>query len=128
MTNPLPLLKSFNMRTLLITTLIMFSAFLLSCSKVEFDEGKESFLQQDYRKAFIRLMPSAKSGNAEAQYAIGYMYYTGQGTVQNREKAKEWISKSARQNYPTAISALKQINNPPYSPYKPSNNPALNPL
>ena len=107
---------------------LVFVVLFAGCSKLEFNEGKDSFLHQDYRKAFIRLMPSARAGNAEAQYAIGYMYYTGQGTVQNREEAKLWIAKSAKQGNSAAISALSQLTRPSHSPYTPSTNPGLRPL
>ncbi len=49
-------------------------------------EGIRSFQVQDYRQAFIRLKPAAEHGQPDAQYAIGYMYYYGQGVVEDREK------------------------------------------
>lgn len=70
-------------------------------------EGIESFRAQDFRRAFIRLMPEAEKGQADAQYAVGYMYYYGQGVVENREKAWLWINRAARQGQRDAIVAFK---------------------
>ena len=76
-------------------------------------EGIISFQRQDYRQAFIRLMPAAKAGNAEAQYAVGYMYYYGQGVVENRKQAWYWILLAAKAGQIDAIQAMKIV--PPSS-------------
>lgn len=115
-----------NSKHILALVFLIFS--ICSCSELELKEGQENFEKQDYRSAFIRLTPAARAGNPEAQYAVGYMYYTGQGTVQNRDKAKEWIKKAARQGNKNAIAALNKLNNKPVSPYEPSKNPKYQPL
>lgn len=69
-------------------------------------EGITSFKVQDYRRAFIRLMPEAERGNPDAQYAIGYMYYYGQGVIENREKAWFWINKAASKGQQDALVAI----------------------
>ena len=70
------------------------------------EHGIESFRVQDYRQAFIRLLPEAKAGQADAQYAVGYMYYYGQGVVENRKKAWYWIERAANAGQSDAVSAL----------------------
>ena len=70
-------------------------------------EGIHSFKLQDYRRAFVLLMPVAKAGNPDAQYAIGYMYYYAEGVVEDRKKAWFWISCAAKAGQPDAIVALK---------------------
>jgi len=42
----------------------------------------------------------AEQGNAEAQYKVGEMYETGRGVDQDREKAREWYTKAAKQDHP----------------------------
>lgn len=82
------------------------------CSTVRdynLQEGIRSFRVQDYRHAFIRLKPEAEKGQRDAQYAIGYMYYYGQGVIENRRKACFWITKAAKAGQPEAIVALKKI-------------------
>lgn len=70
-------------------------------------EGIKSFQVQDYRQAFIRLKPEAIEGQADAQYAVGYMYYYGQGVVENRKKAWYWINCAARKGQPDAMLAVR---------------------
>jgi len=73
------------------------------------ERGETSYKRQDYRQAFIRLEPVAKAGNMDAQYAIGYMYYYGQGVVEDRTKALGWMKKAAEQGNSDAIKALSML-------------------
>ena len=69
-------------------------------------EGIHSFQVQDYRQAFIRLKPEAQKGQPDAQYAVGYMYYYGQGVVEDRKRAWYWITCAAKAGQPDAIEAM----------------------
>lgn len=83
---------------------------LVACSSAyNLREGIESFRAQDYRKAFIRLKPEAEKGQPDAQYAVGYMYYYGQGVVEDRQKAWLWINKAASFGQPDAVVAVKLL-------------------
>ena len=106
------------------------SVLLQACLGVNarYHAGIESFKKQNFRDAFIRLLPVAKKGNPEAQYAVGYMYYYGQGVVPDKRKAFFWIRKAAHLGQPDAVDALKILHDKPLSPYRPSNNPKKNPL
>ncbi len=79
-------------------------------SSLNLTQGINSFRVQDYRSAFVRLKPEAEKGNAEAQYAVGYMYYYGQGVVEDRRKAWYWITKSAESGNKDAIKAVGLLN------------------
>lgn len=83
--------------------------FLSACATgaVNLREGIHSFQVQDYRQAFIRLKPEADKGQPDAQYAIGYMYYYGQGVVEDRKKAWYWITCAAKAGQADAIQAVK---------------------
>lgn len=90
----------------------LFLLTLVSCATIRnhnLQEGIHSFRVQDYRHAFIRLKPEAMRGQRDAQYAVGYMYYYGQGVVENRKKACYWISQAAKAGQPEAIIALQKI-------------------
>lgn len=76
-------------------------------------DGIESFRGQDYRRAFIRLKPEAEKGQRDAQYAVGYMYYYGQGVVEDRDKAWFWIHRAADLGQPDAIAAVKILGSAP---------------
>lgn len=69
--------------------------------------GINSFRVQDYRQAFLRLKPEAERGQPDAQYAVGYMYYYGQGVVENRKFADYWINKAAEAGQSEALAAKK---------------------
>lgn len=93
---------------------VLCSYLLLSgCFKhLNLQEGIQSFQMQNYRDAFIRLKPEAEKGQPDAQYAIGYMYYYGQGVVENRKKACYWIHRAALAGQPDAIAATKILKIP----------------
>ena len=76
-------------------------------SGVNLREGIRSFQVQDYRQAFIRLKPEADKGQLDAEYAIGYMYYYGQGVVEDRKKAWYWITRAAKSGQVDAQQAVK---------------------
>ena len=105
---------------------VLLSACVNSLSSL--NSGIENFKKQNYRTAFIKLMPIAEAGNPDAQYAIGYMYYYGQGVVEDREKASHWMKLAARQGQPQAQKALHILNSRPRSPYAPSPNPKKRPI
>ena len=87
--------------------LIVFCILLMgACNSLNLREGIQSFRAQDYRKAFIRLKPEAEKGQPDAQYAVGYMYYYGQGVVENRKKAWFWINKAASMDQRDALVAV----------------------
>ncbi len=69
-------------------------------------EGKESFQQQDYEGAMSKLLPAAKRGDPDAEYAVGYMFFYGKGVIENQAEGKEWISAAAKQGQPQAIKAM----------------------
>jgi TPR repeat protein len=90
---------------------VIISCILTGCisSSLNLSEGIKSFQVQDYRQAFIRLKPEALKGQADAEYAIGYMYYYGQGVVEDRQKAWYWITKAAKSGNKDAILAIEVL-------------------
>lgn len=89
--------------------LISISILLVGCTTNQYNlrEGIQSFKAQDYRQAFIRLKPQAEKGQPDAQYAVGYMYYYGQGVVEDRQQAWYWINCAAKAGQPDAIEAAR---------------------
>lgn len=75
----------------------------------ELEVGIKYFKAGHYRQAYLRLKPEAEEGQRDAQYAVGYMYYYGQGVVEDRNQAHYWICKAAHAGQPEAIEALKRI-------------------
>jgi len=87
--------------------------FVLAClhsgcinKNLSYEEGIASFRHQDYRRAFIRLLPEAINGRPDAQYAVGYMYYYGEGVTEDRKEAWKWIAKAGRAGQIDAVEAM----------------------
>jgi TPR repeat protein len=96
----------------------LLSLLLMACSTMkmvspsvasELQQGKRNFNAGYYKKAMHELLPLACDGNAEAQYAVGYMYYYGLGVAQDTDVGHFWIKRSANQHYKPAVKALQMI-------------------
>lgn len=101
----------FSYRFIRCFTYLFLLAFLSSCASqaMLLQRGKRSFEDQNYRQAFIRLKPLAQAGQPDAQYAVGYMYYYGQGVIENKSAAIYWMKEAAKQQQTDAIAALKLL-------------------
>jgi TPR repeat protein len=94
------------------------SCCLLACAtpaphiKSELADGKRYFNDGYYKRAMRTLLPLACDGNADAQYAVGYMYYYGLGVTQDTDVGYFWIKRSADKHNPQAINALRMITIP----------------
>lgn len=97
------------------------SLSLSACYNTEFllNRGKNSYIHDNYRQAYIRLLPVARGGNPDAQYALGYMYFNGKGVTEDKRVGIEWMQKSAIQGNQKAIRALEIIRNTRPSKYQP---------
>lgn len=78
-------------------------------SHLNLEEGMTNFKIQNYRSAFIYLMPEAEKGQPDAQYAIGFMYYYGEGVLEDKKKALLWIKRAAKKGQPQAIKAIRLL-------------------
>lgn len=74
-----------------------------------FTKGANEFNQQQYQAAFTDLLPLANQGDAQAQYAVGYLYYNGLGVDKNFKLAVFWFNKAANQGNAKAQKALTMI-------------------
>ena len=77
--------------------------------QARFEQGKAAYVHKDYAKAFELMLGAAQSGNAHAQYTVGYMYYEGQGVSKNRDQALKWIRESAKNGDRRAVEALSRM-------------------
>ena len=87
---------------------------LVACStqtryERDYSNAKKNFAEQNYRSAFNQVQAPANAGNPSAQYALGYMYYNGLGTIASNSQAAYWFQKSAAQGYKPAKKALREI-------------------
>jgi TPR repeat protein len=93
--------------------LIVMCLLLQSCASAvegrQLANGKRDFRDGEFKTAFHELLPLASEGNANAQYAVGYMYYYGYGVAQDAESGHFWMQKSADQKFPPAVKALEML-------------------
>lgn len=80
----------------------------------ELEQGKRDFDGGYYQRAMRLLLPLACDGNAEAAYAVGYMYYYGYGVAQDTFVGTFWIIRSANQGFVPAKLALRSIQSRPH--------------
>lgn len=71
------------------------------------------FLQK-YDCSLDKIEAAAQDGVPDAQYALGYMYFYGIGTVRDVNAAKLWIRRAAAQGQPLALKATHILNHEEY--------------
>jgi septal ring-binding cell division protein DamX len=69
-------------------------------------QGKQNFKVGHYPQAYQELKPLAEQGNAEAEYALGYMNYYGLGVPVDQKQARYWTQQAAAQGHPAAKQAM----------------------
>jgi TPR repeat protein len=74
---------------------------VLCCQTVfansDFSQAYEAAQSGDYKKAITLWKPLAEQGDPAAQYALAWMYESGQGTEQDYQQAAYWYEQAAQQ-------------------------------
>jgi hypothetical protein len=73
------------------------------------DDARAASQRGDYATEFRLLRPLALQGNAEAQTALGLMYNTGLGVLQDYVEAVKWYRCAADQGFADAQDALARM-------------------
>ena len=63
----------------------------------------------NFAEAYCVLKPHAESGDAEAQYNIGWMYLNGYGLAMNDSLALEWWRRASDQGYTDATFSIAML-------------------
>lgn len=101
-----------------VLALILCSFLLAACSHLSGDSSGTTLLADAcsgnrflmrFGCSVDRVQSAAQGGNADAQYALGYMYYYGIGTVQDRSTGRMWIQRAASQGQPLAQRAMRLL-------------------
>ena len=74
-----------------------------------FDEALARYKSGDHAGAYALFKPMAQSGQAAAQYYVGMMRLTGQGTGQDDAKAVAWFQKAAEGGIADAAFVLGDL-------------------
>lgn len=75
----------------------------------QYEKARDAFSKKDYVLAAELLKPLAEQGNADAQYALGYMYHNGLGVPRNYKLALQWMSAASAKGNKKATEALHRI-------------------
>ncbi len=62
-----------------------------------------------YQCSLKAVEQAAQKSDADAEYALGYMYYYGINTRENVESAQLWMRRAAAQGQPQAMEALRLL-------------------
>lgn len=71
--------------------------------------AREAYQTGDHFLAAERLIVLARHGDSRGQYALGYLYYRGQGVLRDQARALELFRLSAAQGNAKAIKALELL-------------------
>ena len=74
--------------------------------------AKALYNSKKYLSAFTLYKSAANAGDANAQMWVGFMYFHGQGVVENYKEALVWHQKAAKQGNPGAMKWITYYNNP----------------
>jgi len=104
--------KLFNISLSKVLLLISFSFLLLPPAIAEdglYERGIELVEQKDYEKALKAFELGAKTGDLNAMTALGIMYITGVGVIQNDVKGFKYVQDAANKSHPKAQYTLGAI-------------------
>lgn len=71
--------------------------------------AQTSFQAQDFKTAFDNYLNAATYNVPDALYAVGILYFHGNGTEKNLDNAMLYLQKAAAQNHPSAMLDLGKI-------------------
>ena len=75
--------------------------------------------------AIAQLRQQAETGDAEAQFKLGLILYSGMGVEADRPAAREWWQKAAANGHPKAADYLKRFTNTAPPPVEDTNPPVI---
>lgn len=101
-------MKTFS-RVACLATLLSGVVLVSACGgggSVRASGGAANMSSGRYAMSLPEIRKAANSGDADAQYALGFMYYYGKQVDRDMTLAKKWIRKAAAQGQKRAITAM----------------------
>ncbi len=81
-----------------VALLIVWVAFATAPAfSADYVKGYDAFDNGDYATALAEFRPLAEEGSYYAQFYLGFMYYNGNGVLQDYKEAAKWYTLSAEQ-------------------------------
>ncbi len=75
----------------------------------DLEKGMEAFSNEDYKTAYSILKPLAMKGDAQAEFALGFMFEIGLGFVKHDNERFKWYHQAAERGHADAQVKLGQI-------------------
>lgn len=72
----------------------------------EIEDARDLMEEGKFEEAMEKLLPAARSGNADAEELIGVMYAMGLGVERDDIRAFEWYLRSSLKGHPGAQSGI----------------------
>ena len=86
------------MKTIIYLNFYYFLSFcLIEPAVADVDRGIRLFIEEDYVAAHAEFTEHAERGDSKAQYWLGLMHESGEGTQQNYFEARKWYERAAEQ-------------------------------
>jgi len=92
----------------MLAILLSVTANIAFAGTKSFDDGAIAFIKGDTAAAYSIWKPLADNGNAEAEYHLGYMYQTGTGVPESKQKALYWYELAAKHGHGKSV-VLAQV-------------------
>ena len=102
MINRLGFFRSYKKYGRLLLWLILAHSVPCNAGSPMFDAGQEAYLNGDIATALTLWRPLAEHGEAEAQFALGTIYYGGIGVEVDLTESSYWFLRAAQQGYAPA--------------------------
>jgi len=89
---------------MMLLVLIALSAFHYAYA--DLSAGMQAYNKHDYANAIVLLKQEAENGDRISQYALGYIYASGQGIPRDDTEAVKWYRMAADQGYAVAQTSI----------------------
>lgn len=96
-------------RTICCIMLSLSALMALPLKASDVSEAIHAMRAGNFAEAYCVLKPYAESGDAEAQYNIGWMYLNGYGLMMNDSLALEWWQRASDQGYIDASFSIAML-------------------
>ncbi len=99
----------FLLLTPLLLTPLLLTPLLTPPARADFDSGLDAYARTDFATAMVEWQAAGNAGDALAQYAVGILYYEGQGVARDEAAATFWLRMAADQNMAEAQYKLGKM-------------------
>jgi uncharacterized protein len=97
------------MNRITLTLATVLSLAFTQATAQDYNKGLKAYKAGDFAKAFKEFKPLAEQGNVDAQFELGFAYYSGKGVLKDYAKGLKWSQMAAKQGNRKAQAILGSI-------------------